>query len=510
VADALGGREVLIQSFKDAFKALGEVVKPIKEAFRELFPKKTAGDLVILTGKISEFASKLKVSTETADKIKRTFAGVFSVFSIGIEIVKNIGAAIGAFFNTINGGAEGGGILNFTSGFGDMLVTIRKALVEGEGIKRFFTGIGEAAGRLAEVIGPVISKIFDLFSFEGAKDAGEGFLNWLSGGVSIISTGMDGLGLLIRGFGAAISWIKDHVGAVGDGFAFVVDAVKKVKQAIMNLLTPADAQVALAGIQIGFIGALVAAIKKGINVNFDMDIFDQLSEMLGSVTKTLKTMQTQIKANTLGKIAIAIGVLSASIMLLSTINPKKLASSMAAITAGFAELVGAMVVMDKHVKNIDPRRIVGLMGALIAMSGAVLILSFAVKNLSSIDPGNLATATAAVGAMLAMLVVTAKNFTSMSGAMIRTGLSLLLLSAAILVLAEAVEKLSEIDAKSLAKGLLGTVILLDTVTAAMAKVPPGLFGSAVGLIAMAIAINILILAIANLGDINASVPFNPR
>ena len=43
---ALGGRKILIDSIKTAFDNLSAVIKPIKEAFRDIFPAKTGKDLL--------------------------------------------------------------------------------------------------------------------------------------------------------------------------------------------------------------------------------------------------------------------------------------------------------------------------------------------------------------------------------------------------------------------------------------------------------------------------------
>lgn len=491
----MGGRDVLIQSFKDAFKALGEVIKPIKEAFREIFPKKTAGDLVILTGKISDFASKLKVSSEMADGIKRTFAGVFSLFRIGIEVVKNIGAAIGSFFNALNGGAEGGGILRFTASFGDMIVHIRKVLVEGEGIKKFFTAVGEAAGAVVGFILEVGGALARLFGGEDSESGAKEVV----GQTEIVGKSIAGLQKVMSAFDSVTEWLGRRFEDIKRAAGFVIDAFSKVKEALKTLFTQADADLALDAIQVGLLGGLVAVLKKGINVNFDMSIIEKLTGALDQVTSTLKTMQTQLRAKALGNIAIAIAVLAASIFVLSMIDPKKLASAMAAITAGFAELVGAMVILDKKVSNIDPRRSIALMGVLGSMGVAVLLLASAIKKLEDVDPAQMAAGTAAVGALLTMLVTVTKNFSSMSGAMVRSSMALVLLAFSVKVLAGAVEQLGQIKAGELAKGLGAVALMLQAVTTSMAKVPPGLLGSAVGLIAMGVAINILVFAIEKLG-----------
>ena len=82
------GRENLIEALKNSFKSLADTIKPIHEAFREIFPRTTAEQLYNLTETLKNLSERFKISEETADKLKRTFKGVFSVFSFGVEVVK--------------------------------------------------------------------------------------------------------------------------------------------------------------------------------------------------------------------------------------------------------------------------------------------------------------------------------------------------------------------------------------------------------------------------------------
>src|SRR5678816_1796474 len=84
----LGGRDVLIDSIGNSFEALLAVLKPIREGFREIFPKATAVGLYNITYAIRSFTETLKIGGENADKLRRTFAGLFAIFGIGWDAVK--------------------------------------------------------------------------------------------------------------------------------------------------------------------------------------------------------------------------------------------------------------------------------------------------------------------------------------------------------------------------------------------------------------------------------------
>lgn len=128
-------------------------------------------------------------------------------------------------------------------------------------------------------------------------------------------------------------------------------------------------------------------IKKfisGIADSFDnsTSIIDHIKSIFGTVKDSLESLQKSVKADTLKKIAIAIGVLAASLLVLSMIDPKRLTSALVAITVLFGELMGAMAIFEKIAgKSKGALKSVGVM---IAMSTSVLILASSLeKNIGS-------------------------------------------------------------------------------------------------------------------------------
>ena len=78
----LGGRSSMIESFKNSFVALGKVITPIREAFRDIFPKTTSEQLYNITENVRKFTEKLIISDSNAEKLKTTFKGIFTVLDI--------------------------------------------------------------------------------------------------------------------------------------------------------------------------------------------------------------------------------------------------------------------------------------------------------------------------------------------------------------------------------------------------------------------------------------------
>src|SRR5690606_7821022 len=137
---ALGGRDDLIQGITNAVKGFASVVTPIKDAFRQIFPATTGKQLAEMTKNFRDFTEKLKIGSDTAEKLRRTFAGVFAVFGIVFDVVKGV---VGVIFDLAGQVAKGsGGFLTFTAKIGDFLVALRKGIKEGRGLENCFKGLG--------------------------------------------------------------------------------------------------------------------------------------------------------------------------------------------------------------------------------------------------------------------------------------------------------------------------------------------------------------------------------
>ena len=131
----LGGRDDLLEGFKNIFNGVMSVVKPVKEAFSEVFKAMTPEDLVSITKRFREFTEKLTLSSEAADKLKSVLKNVFenlklvkdavgeslkNAFKGLISIVKPIKDAFTEVFHVIDPSSVEKvttGISNFTKKF---------------------------------------------------------------------------------------------------------------------------------------------------------------------------------------------------------------------------------------------------------------------------------------------------------------------------------------------------------------------------------------------------------
>lgn len=459
----LGGRQALIDGIANAFQALLSFLRPIGQAFRDIFPKKTAQDLYDMTVSFRDFMERLKLGEETANNLRRTFAGFFAILGIGWELIK---AGIGFIFDlvgAITGGS--GGFLEFTGSIGDFLVSLHKAIKEGQLFTKFFDFLGKILSvpiKLLHLLGDLLG---ELFSGLDASDA-TGSVNELSGSLSILER--------IAAF-VSQAWDKvvevfhrflENLGPIGQGIA---DWASNVGEAFARFFTDLNFENLLSAINTGLFATLVLVIKKffgnfteifGDFMSGGGGLFGGVVDALDGLTGALEGMQNALNSTALLLIAAAIGILTLSLIALSKIDADGLKRASVAIAVMFVQLGLAFHAFASISTGFTAAK-VGLMAAgLILLATAVRILASAVAKLAGIPTDNLYRGLIAVATLLTMLVVATRKMNTATGGMIRTAAGLVILAAALRLLVLSVKALGEMDWASLSKGLVGVGALL--------------------------------------------------
>ena len=501
---ALGGRTLLIESIKTAFANLGLILKPIKEAFRDIFPAKTGKDLMSLTRGFAEFAKSLKPSVETMENLKRTFAGVFAGFSIGKQIISGIFIVIKELFGALGGGS--GGFLELTGSIGDWVVAIDKALKKGDGLKKFFESLGKVLAAPVEML----SKF--------ARAVGEALGAISSGGISAGLTGMTEAATPLQAVleGLARAWdsfsnsVKNSVD-MENILESIGDAISGIGVAIGNAASSMNFQVILDVIRTGLFAGLVLMFKqflgKGsflgqISQGFSGGILANLSGMFDSLSGSMKAMQNQIKAKTLKEIAIAIALLAASVLVLSLVDPKRLNASLGAMTIMLGELIGAMAILDKIASTGGFLKLPFIIAGLIGLAVAIDLLTISVLALSRLSWDELLRGLAGVGALLAGIAASVKPLSAGSAGLIRAGIGITALAIGLRILASAVSTFAELSWEEMSRGLAGVGGGLLIIAGAMKVMPLSLAVTGAGLIVVATGLKILAGAVAQFGAID--------
>lgn len=468
------GRENLIQAVWNAAKGLVSVITPIKDAFREIFPPATADQLYSLTETLRSFSEWLTLSEETADKLGRTFKGLFSVLDLvrqGALAIFNALAPLGS-----GAGSLADGILTITAGIGDFLVGINEAAKQGE----FF---GTVAQTVASALEFVVSGIERLTGFLADAFAAPG-LESFQALLGRIQTRIGQVIDVVSGLGGGVSDAADTMDSALENSKFL-----QMLQTIFN-----GAKTLVSGI-IGVFGGLAGALVESLsNANFSgvidllngvslgaialgikkfLDSFREVTDSVGSIKEGVigildgvkgcfQAWQNDVNAKPLLKIAAAVAVLSASILTISLIDSEKLTASLGAITVLFTELMAAMAVFGKLDLNV--RGTMKRSTAMIALSSSVLILASALKSIATLEPEQMAAGLAGIAGLMAALVAAAKVLGSGSSSIIKGSAQMVVFAAAIKILASACADLAQLDLAGLAKGLIGVGVLLAEVS----------------------------------------------
>lgn len=500
---ALGGRTVLIDAIKTTFQNLGAILKPIKDAFRDIFPAKTGRDLYNATLAFQNFAKSLKPSEETVENLRRTFRGVFAALSIGKQIISGIFSVFKELFGVIGDGT--GGFLEFTANIGDWVVSIDQALKKGDRLKNFFEDLGKVLAAPVEMLMKFASAVSDAIGaiFSGGVSTGLNEMTEAAGPLQVV------LEALARAWDSFSDSVKNSV----DMEAIIVavgDAISGIGVAIGNVASTINFDAILQVIRTGLFAALVLMFKqflgKGsflsqISQGFSSGILSNISGMFDGLNGSMKAMQQNIKAKTLKEIAIALALLAVAILALSLVDPKRLNSSLGAMTIMLGQLLGAMALLNKIAATGGFIKLPIIIAGLIGLAAAMDLLTIAILALSRLSWDELLRGLAGIGGSLGIMVAAIGPLGASSAGIIRASVGIGLLAVSLNILALAVKQFAGLSMEELGKGLGSIAIGLGVMVVAMRGMPAKAV-PVVGLIAMGVALNILAAAVEKFAGLN--------
>ena len=508
------GRENLIQSIWNAAKGLMSVIAPIKEAFRDIFPPMTSEQLYAFTEALRNLTERMKLSETTSENLKRTFKGLFAVLDIIKQAVTAVFNAVGSLLGGV--GDLGAGILGVTGTFGDWLVKLDEFIKQGDVFNKVL-------GTIVSVIKTVATAIRDFVKVVAEKIAFPGFelfhsllerlhtrmsqIGDAAGGMkSSVSSAFEAMGNALANcqFMQLLQAIWDAVKAIAGGIA---DAMGKVGSSLIDSIGNADFSGVIDLLNGISFGAIAVGITKFVGaIKEQLDSIGSIKEsfigILDSVRGCFEAYQSQLQAGTLLKIASAIAILVASLVALSLIDSAKLSAALGAITVLFADLMASMAVFNKI--SGQASGVIRSTTAMLAISTSVLILASALKKLGDLDAKQLATGLTGVVGLTATMIVTAKSLSKGGPTIIKGASQMVIFAAAIKVLASACEDLSALDWEELAKGLVGVGVLLAEVSLFMntAKFSGQSVTTATGIVILSGAIKILASACEDFAQMN--------
>lgn len=448
---SLGGRDVLFEGLGNVVKAIGNIIGPVKEAFREVFPPATAEAILNLTKNFKELTSHLIIGEKSMGYIKSIFKAFFSVLKTGITIT----------------------------------TTIVKAVVK---LVSVFTPLGELVLYAASGLSKFVDK-----AAETARNS-----TWLS---NALTTVVD----IVKKFGESVgNMVKKLVSfeSLVNFFKGIFTVVQRVGTAVgkffAGIVRNGDLNQVMKIINSGLISGLL--IKLSSLIKGFKQITTNTCNILEDLSGILQSYQRDIDAKMLLKIAGAVGILVASLWVLSSIDGAALTKGIGAMALVMAELMVAFKVFTKLNENTKVLARNSL--ALISLSLSLLILSSAIKKIGALKFGEMVTGLAGLAGAMGVLVG-AIYLLPDDGKTKKKTKGLITLSVTMLIMAEALRKMGSMNIVTIIKGLATMFASLLITTKLLEKMnPEGAIRKSLSLLVLANSMIILSGALKILGSMS--------
>lgn len=500
----LGGRDALIKGIGAGFNALLSILRPVREAFRTIFPKATAQDLYNLTVSFRNFMERLKIGEDTAKNLRRTFAGFFAILGIGWELLKAGVRFIFDLFGAVSKGS--GGFLEFTGNIGDWLVALHKAIKDGQVFGKVFEFLGRILQipiNLLRFLANLLGNLFEDVNTDGATASIDKLTESLDP--------LERLGRMVSQiWGNIVRTFTDFAGDLGPVAQGFIDWAKDVGAAIADFFSGNfNFDQVVSGIQTGLFAGLFLMLKRflgniGDFIGSGGGLFDSLTGAIDGLTDTLSGLQNALNAHALLLIAAAVGILTLSFIALAKLDSAGLTRASIAIGVMMTQLGIAFAAFARISTAGQAAKVTVMAAGLILLATAVRILASSVTKLAGIKIEELRKGLIAVALLLGTLVAATNRLNTNTGGMIRTAAGMVILAAALKLLVSSVEDLSGMDWNSLAKGLVGVGTLLGALAlfTRLAAVDKGGIVQGAGIVLLATGLKILASAVEDFTQFN--------
>lgn len=558
------GRTIALEGVKNILSAIGDRISMVKKAWGDIFPSATVGSIKNAIISFHQWTETLKMGEDEGNRIYDVASKVFGALKTGISIVgRIIGlsgnliksvirigkaffalAPVQGFISSIRTGLSdiynyvGNKILNAlqwcenfinnklnpsADDLSGILDRISKKLAP---LYKFAKRVGSYAlgvlGRIWQLLSPYANFLYTNLVSPFAQFISEVVnsddpIATLASGVSRfikkVSTGLSNVAQKIKNF--SISDLFKNANAkfkeFFDAFPGLKTAFENLQKVVDNLKEHLDFGQLLAI----FTGAtLVIGVGKFTKALSHLsDVAVEIKRTLGSLNSIIKRKSGSGFAANMRAISIAIGVLAASLFILSKIPSEDLSrvakylGGMMAVLIVVSE-IAALVATKLSANKL--KKVKGAIKPLLALSAAMLILSIASKN-ASIAAGEgegswkkVWKILVVIGGLAVELVGVTALLGLLGGKITVASIVLMVISVAILKIAQAVKLLENIklsdDAIKLG-WIVAAIMIVGILASAITKVGNGMSGfanAALGIFAFVASIYLLTITLEKL------------
>ena len=526
----IDGRSTFISAFEKIWGYFTQILKAFDHAKEMVFGNDALLNLLTnITHWLDDFAYNLDWTEKKAMTLQGIFGGAMSVVDIFLNTFSALWRTIKPLLEPVKSILEG--IFGVFGRIGNKLIAFNQQMKATDGYYKGFQNLLNVIKALLSPISSLVKKLLGINESSSLKD----FLvtstkfKSLKG---IFDSAKEGISNFFKAFASAELLNFEKVTGVFEKFSNVLATIARVaKSALSKAITIIqDLFKTIAsrfkGLDAGDTaslfnaGTLLLLVYQPAKTLFDKikdlvdsgkSIADSFVGILDGVRDCLKSFQEQLKAKVLKTIATAVGILAASLVALTLVDQEKLANGILAIGALTTELLIAMKAMtmlgfDKKSIGI----ISSIAKSMVTLSLSVLILSGSMSKLASLSWQEIAKGLVGVAGLCLELVGISVLLDKSKAKMVKGSLGLILFAEAIKILAGVVQKLGEVDAGDLLKGLLSIGALLVELSLFLTATDFNGFGmlKGAGLLLVATSLKVLSNVLKTISEIDGEKMIN--
>lgn len=541
-------KDLFLDAIQNGLKGLSKVLKTVKTAWNDVFSPKSLSDGVYkAVEKLHALSEKFVMTDETADKLRRTFSGLFSALSV----IKNfVGGTVAIVLRVVSKllSSLHISLLDVTAAVGDAITKFKEWLNSNNIFVRTFGAIAANAQKAALAIRdwvkafielPVVQKtvtsvktaIVNAFNAtkEAFSDGKKRIADFIDRWKDLDKITLDNLKAMLIDFKKNV---LDEFFKVNFNFSFkgVTNKVKGLKTSMKTELKSATnildgfktslfnlAEEVRSKIHMGDIfgygmAALMVKSVMGIGKSLEMlegpiagvtsvvkglaGIEKSISKYINAKTFIDKAKAINVLSSAVVKLAIAVALLVASMYVINDINQNGELSMPLLTLIG---LMGMLALLAYAVSKVNFSGIAKISGIMFSIGGAIALLALALKTMDGLSSDDKTYKNAVVLiALIGVLGVVAVALGERVPQLSKGSIAIIAFAAAVYILAKALKSISKIDKDSLNRSfatLVGLILALSIATQGLKGLS---FSGGVGLIAMVIALKLLMSALDDL------------
>lgn len=412
----VSGRQHLMQSLWNVWDAIAKIMGSIKGAFDEIFPPKSGDHIYTLAERMDELTKKLIISDETAEQIKMTFQGVFSVVKVGTTLLKTLGRiGVKAFGLLANAAVPVGDVLlSISAGMGTFLTRVYEVLTGSGSLTDKFNGLKDAAKQLLKPLDGLadalrntrLGKAIDELLAKGEQ--AEGLLGGLYpigknafGKLSALVHGVAGGSVTVLGaLGMAIGGLVSRLGSVGELATNILGRQLPTFEELGAMIgeMPGRLDENIRAFATGFSSSMERITTKAGDAFVPVSaFFTALKEGFDAISGT--DIYRFLSLLDVGLLAVAINQMGKALVSLKKMLQTPLTATLDAMTGSFKALTKALKTWQA---NEAAKTLTGMATAVLILSGAMLVMS-------RIEPDRFYGVVLTTIALIAALTMAAKS-----------------------------------------------------------------------------------------------------